>query len=293
VTQKTPKKVRPPMRKIKKSFAQYLRTLGYSKSTQRMMSYSLNEFINHDPRPIENIQKEDLIKYADYLSNRPKKKGVGCMSSTMLRQYLYGLKVFFSWCEQTERISINPMSGYELPEVEKREREILSRKEIRELYAVCETNQDRAILGLFYGCGLRRSEGEKLNAVDIDFSKSLLYVRQGKGGKRRVIPLSDGIRKDLLRYHQEERGYHPESSAFILNESERRMSGTTYNDRLKKLLAKAGILKRISLHNLRHSIATHLLEQGLELEQVRDFLGHAHLETTQIYTHYDTRKLPP
>ena len=130
-----------------------------------------------------------------------------------------------------------------------------------------------------------------IEKVHIDFKEGFLYVRKGKGGKRRVIPLSNGVRKDFLNYYQNERGYHPDQSAFILNEKERRMKGNSYNQRLKRLVEKSGILKPITLHNLRHSIATHLLWEGLSLEQVRDFLGHAHLETTQIYTHYDSRNI--
>ena len=281
------------MERLKKSFAQYLRTIGYGTSTQNMMRSALHEFSENHRNDLNTISKTEIVNYAEYLSRRPNKKRGGGLSSSMLRQYLYGLKVFFNWCEQTDKIRMNPMSGFVLPEVENMERVILTKKEIHQLYEVCRNYRDRSILGLFYGCGLRRSEGEKLNAVDIDFSKSLLYVRKGKGGKRRVIPLSVHVRNDLVNYHQDERGRHAEQLAFILNESATRMKGNTYNKRLKELLSKSGILKPITLHSLRHSIATHLLHEGLSLEQVRDFLGHANLETTQIYTHYDFKNLPP
>ena len=281
------------MKNIEKSFAQYLRTIGYSRNSQNMILHSLKEFTSQNPNEITQITKDQIRTYHNYLSTRPNLKRPGGLSSSMLRQYLYGLKVFFGWLEQTEKIQNSPMSGYKLPEVEHQQRTILMQKEIKELYEVCSTYKDRSILGLFYGCGLRRSEGEKLNAKDIHFRESLLYVRKGKGGKRRVIPISKEIRTDFIKYHKTERGYYPEQAAFIINESGTRMKGSSYNTRLKQLLEKTGIKKQITLHNLRHSIATHLLIKGLSLEQVRDFLGHAHLETTQIYTHYDTQKLPP
>ena len=278
------------MKNLKASFAQYLRTIGYQSSTQSMMRHALKEFEEKYPK-LEEVSKKEIELYAIYLSHRPRQRGSGGLSSSMLRHYLYGLKVFFSWCEQTNRIEVNPMSAYVLPEVEKTKRNILSKSEIKEVYEVCETNQDRAILGLFYGCGLRRSEGEQLNGSDINFKESLVYVRKGKGGKRRVIPMSKKVSKDFRNYYEVERGRVSNQLGFILNEKERRMSGSSYNERVKILVKKAGILRRITLHSLRHSIATHLLEEGLNIEQVRDFLGHGHLETTQIYTYYDSRKL--
>ena len=257
-----------------------------------MMNYALQEFINEVGKPLQTISKKDIDAYANYLETRPNYRRSGGLSSSMLRHYLYGLKVFFNWCEQTGKILLNPMSGYPLPVVENMERMILTRLEMSRLYEACEDHLDKSLLGIYYGCGLRRSEGEALNGKDIDFENGLLYVRKGKGGKRRVVPLSDGVRWDLLRYYRDERDGH-DQEAFMLNKSGRRMRGSTSNKRLKVLLSKAGIMKSITLHSLRHSIATHLLHQGLSLEQVRDFLGHANLETTQIYTHYDTSKLPP
>lgn len=273
-------------------FAQYLRVVGYSKSTCHTMSYALNEFAGRVKKPLQEINKQDIDEYTFYLESRPNHRRSGGLSSSMLRHYLYGLKVFFNWCEQTGKLKINPMSGHVLPVVETMERVILSREEVSRLYGVCEDHRDRSLLGIYYGCGLRRSEGEALNGKDIDFGNGLLYVRSGKGGKRRVVPLSNGVRWDLLRYYRDERDGH-DQEPFLLNNSGTRMRGSTSNKRLKELVEKAGINKSITLHSLRHSIATHLLHQGLSLEQVRDFLGHAHLETTQIYTHYDTKKLPP
>ena len=278
------------MEHLIQSYSRYLRTVGYQQSTQKMLVYGLKEFLEKHPE-LERVNREEIKRYAKYLSTRPKKNGKGGLSSSMVRHYLWGLKNFFGWCEQTERINLNPMSGYVLPEVENMRRSILTKREIQSVYEVCETHQDRALLGMFYGCGLRRSEGEKLNGNDIDFKEGLLYVRSGKGGKRRVIPLSEKVRRDFVNYYREERGNHPVSSSFILNENERRMRGNSYNQRIKKLVSKSGILKQITLHSLRHSIATHLLSEGLSLEQVRDFLGHAHLETTQIYTHDTTSKV--
>ena len=163
-------------------------------------------------------------------------------------------------------------------------RSALSLSEIKELYAHCETKQDRALLGIFYGCGLRRSEGEALNLRDVHFRQNLLYVRSGKFGKRRAVPMSEQVKEDLWTYVIEERQAKPGETAFLCNRSWKRLKGQDCNLHLQALAKRSNLNGHISLHTLRHSIATHLLQSGLPVEYVRDFLGHKHLEATQIYT---------
>jgi len=170
-------------------------------------------------------------------------------------------------------------------------REVLSTEEIKQLYEATETLKEKAVLSIFYGCGLRRTEGEKLNLKDIHFRSGILYVREGKGSKRRIIPMNEKVNQDLKNYVLKERFAKQNETAFICNRIGTRTSGSSYNNILKKLLEKAGIKKEITLHCLRHSIATHLLESGLSVEYVRDFLGHKHLESTQIYTRVKNKQL--
>ena len=160
---------------------------------------------------------------------------------------------------------------------------------------------------MLYEVITRRSEGEALNVKDVSFKSSLLYVRDGKGGKRRVVPINEKVLNDFKNYIYYERNAQQNfgtersrsETAYICNNSGTRMKGDKLNKVLKELLLKAGIQKEtctersrsISLHNLRHSIATHLLENGMTVEYVRDFLGHKHLEATQIYTRVSKRKL--
>jgi len=176
-------------------------------------------------------------------------------------------------------------------------RVVLSVSEINLLYGVCQTFQESAILSLFYGCGLRRNEAEQLNIRDVDFKSNWLYVRSGKGKKRRVIPMTKRIQSDLSNYYYEERPGQinretigKERLSFMLNSRGRRMKGNTYWKVFKSILRRSGIIKKVSLHHLRHSVATHLLASGLSIEMVRDFLGHEFIETTQIYTRVDLSK---
>jgi site-specific recombinase XerD len=197
------------------------------------------------------------------------------------------IRLFYDYLEQTGIIHENPTTLIRFPKAKYKERTILTREEIKQLYIAADTMKEKAFLALFYGCGLRRSEAEKLNMHDIDMESGFLYVREGKGKKRRAVPMSEKVKADLGNYINLERRYeiklHHEASLMI-NGRGTRMTKSTYYKFFGKLLVKAEIHKSISIHNLRHTIATHLLESGLEIEQVRSFLGHAELETTQIYT---------
>lgn len=151
------------------------------------------------------------------------------------------------------------------------------------------------------GCGLRAGEMERCNVEDIRLRDRLLIVPRGKGLKRRVVPMSAGVAEDLRGYYYGEReslvkGRHQSvQKAFMLHDRGGRMRKYTYNKRLKRLIERSGSElirnKQITIHSLRHSIATHLIERGIPVEQVRQFLGHSQLETTQIYTHISRKVL--
>src|SRR5690606_36934377 len=111
-------------------------------------------------------------------------------SESHINHHIFALKTFFKWLETSGKIEMNPISGLAFPSPKTNPREILSQDEIRKLYDTCETYRERAILSMYYGCGLRRSEGIKLDLKDVHFRTGLLYVRGGKGARRRVVPMS-------------------------------------------------------------------------------------------------------
>jgi integrase/recombinase XerD len=207
----------------------------------------------------------------------------------MISHYVYALKTFFSWLEVTEQIDYNPISGMKFKRPKQNHRQPLSIAEINQLFAAADNLKQTALLHIFYSCGLRRSEGEALNISDVHFKNQLLYVREGKGAKRRVVPVTAQVSKDLEGYYVQERtGYTANKAAgeqaFFLNKIGNRMSGDQLNKLLKKIIINSQLSTiNYSLHHLRHSIATHLLQSGMSMEYVRDFLGHGFLETTQIY----------
>ena len=270
-------------------FKNYLYQVGYSDSTQKMLPTLVKEFIQHQQiTDISFIEQQKVKSFLEFLQTRPLKLRSGALSEMMISHYVYALKTFFSWCEVTEQIDYNPISGMKFKRPKQNVREPLSKEEINQLFEAASTLKLQTILHLFYSCGLRRSEGEALNINDVHFKQQLLYVREGKGTKRRVIPITAKVTTELESYYLNERCSSSvkkvkDENAFVLNNTGNRMRGNGYIKLLKQITAKAALQKEITLHHLRHSIATHLLQSGMSMEYVRDFLGHSFLETTQIY----------
>ncbi|OPZ95550.1 MAG: Tyrosine recombinase XerD [Bacteroidetes bacterium ADurb.Bin408] len=154
------------------------------------------------------------------------------------------------------------------------------------------SQRDRAMLCIYYGCGLRKSEGTNLNTSDILTERKLIHVRKGKGSKERYVPVTENNLKHITEYLQNGRNLlltGNESDSFFINQYGQPCSDQALSARLDRLVRNSNnsVLqaRKPSLHTLRHSIATHLLQQGMEIEMIQKFLGHSSLESTQLYTH--------
>ncbi len=288
-------------------FYQYLLRLGYTQQSSRSRYNYLTEFLHYlelrGLLEITIITTNQINQYYEYLSHRPSLKDGGLLSQKTTHSHMRNVRDLFKMLQYENQISVNPCSvlNYPYPR-QKSERKVLSQEEIEELYCVTRSAQERAILSLGYGCGLRVGELTKCNIEDVKLREKILVVPQGKGMKRRVVPMSSGVVKDLADYYYQERerltigrDYKPGLKAFMLHSRGGRMNKWTYNKYLKSMIERTGnrsiYNKEITMHNLRHSIATHLIEQGIEVEKVRLFLGHSQLETTQIYTHISQEQL--
>ena len=279
------------------SFTAWLYQVGYSEGTQKMLPACVREFLEQQQiKSIEYIEPQQVRDFYDWLQIRPLKKRSGALSEMMIHHYVYALKTFFTWLEITEQLDYNPISGLVFRRPKQNARAPLSREEISRLFGAVTHGKERTLLHLYYSCGLRRSEGETLNIADVRYKEQLLYVRAGKGAKRRVVPMTAAVATDLETYWLQDRCGQAakkvkDEEAFMLNRIGRRMSGAGYNDLFKALAIRAGLSAEITLHHLRHSIATHLLQSGMPLEKVRDFLGHYFLETTQLYARPSAEQL--
>lgn len=243
---------------------------------------------------LDQVERTDIDAHLEHLRTRPSQQG-GTLSEHTISGYVFSMRLLFDYGERHGLRGGNPLAGLRLPKPPKSERYVATRVEIDTLYRSAQDDARlTAILHLLYGCGLRRMEAEVLNVADVDYRSALLYVRRGKGRKRRVIPLSERVAAGLKHYHKRERWRWVNDysgKAYLLNDRGRRMLGGTISKRLGELIREAKVSKRITPHGLRHAVATHLLERGMDLERVRDFLGHDHLETTQLYTRVKTEDL--
>lgn len=285
-------------------FLHYVTLLGYSEKTTDHKYSNILEFLTYMEEQgiydVKDIYPSDIKEYYNHLKNRPHRKLEGVLTINTVQLHTHSIRQFFLMLQHKKQIEVNPTStlNFTRKKNKHKPRITLPIEEIKELYSVTENLLERAILSLSYGCGLRAMEIEAVNIQDIRWDDNILIVQNGKGNKKRVIPMSKKVKADLLNYANYERTLflrHEDEQAFLLNNSGERLHKYTCRKILKAIIERTGneniINKNISIHNLRHSIATHLLEQGVQIEKVRHFLGHSHLETTEIYTRVSQQQL--
>jgi integrase/recombinase XerD len=179
----------------------------------------------------------------------------------------------------------------ELPSIkhEKRLPVVLSREEVKRLLKAPKYLKHRVLLGLLYGCGLRCFEVRNIKLSDLDYDRKMLHVRQGKGHKDRYVPLSDILIRGLKNYISSE-----QPDTWLFNGKPEDRAGGDFDNRysqrgvqwaVNQAKKEAGITKEMTVHTLRHTFATHLLEDGLDIISIKELLGHECIETTMIYLH--------
>lgn len=282
-----------PFTSYQKAFTQWLQRLGYAMTTIKSYDRHLQTFLgwlndNHI-KEFSDIIQDNIEAYNAYLHTKPNQQKSGGLSSCYIQSHIHVVSLLSRYLELTGEQKI--YTGNIIIEREAvLPRNILTQEEIKALYnATGDTPQglrDRAILSLYYGCGLRYREGARIEKKHIDYNKQLLYVLPGKTYQSRYVPMNERVIKNLQDYETFARSYfaNNNSKTFLLGTKGNIISSQVIAKRLKGLLDKACIEKQICLHGLRHSIATHLLQQGMSLEQIGRFLGHRNLDSTQIYT---------
>jgi len=275
-------------------FEKWLITLGYVKGTIKARKRHVKRFLDfiaqHKIKDLTEINIQTLQQYQEAIEKLP-------LSVSSLSQHIGALKLFDSYLLAYERPPIIQTHFKKYIHTTS-EISILSQKEIQQLYLQTDHSllgyRDRALLAIYYGCGLRASEGKNLELNDLDFTKKLLQVRKSKTKTPRYVPMSEKVIHDLKEYIDYSRKLilKVESTHLLVHGNGQYKHTTSLYNRVNYLLEKAHINKKIGLHSLRHSIATHLLENGMNLESISQFLGHESLETTQLYTHLKHKYAP-
>ncbi len=294
---------------IQTEYTNWLDTLGFSNGVVYDFKLRAKEFFewlhNQQINSIKQLTQKHLKNYFNYLQIRPNKRKNGGLSVSHLNHSFIAIDKLMEFLHQMGMETAPTPTNYRL-KVDKEQRinniEPFTQQEIKELqanipniypnftYIKKEAKQEqlKLIFALYYACGLRRTEGYNLTVKDIDFDKRTIFVRQGKNYKDRIVPMNESVYKALQHYIYNFRNLQKPkhkrlflNTTGTLNKSLQVLQQTTQNQELQS--------KRITLHILRHSIATHLLENGMSIENISRFLGHSSLDSTQIYTHIINR----
>ncbi len=299
---------------LEAGFLSWLKTLDYSDATIATRRRNLKEFLLYLERcgisSMDQAAGEKTRLFVRYLKRRENKlSGSGLMNAS-INVGISSVNKFFEYLRQSGSVAMVPDNLGYVEELYK-PRVVLTLQEISALYeatyqqkwfARAETKEyqraiqqrDRAMLGVYYGCGLRKSEGTSLTVSDILTERKLIFVRKGKGCKERYVPVTGSNLSYIIEYLQDGRNFllarnQSGTESFFINQFGSGCSDQALSARLDRLVKNSdspGLQgKRPTLHTLRHSIATHLLQSGMEIEMIQKFLGHASLESTQIYTH--------
>jgi integrase/recombinase XerD len=300
-------------RYLVRSFGEWLATTGYSVQIVYQLPIYIQELLYYaESKGYTALAQLDHALYREHyqrLQKRPNERRGGGLSNSYLNKHQEAYRMFTAYLRHSGKMTLPP-ADLSSEQDEDRITAILTSAEIEQLYEVTRLPyepvkrdrgllhyeamqlRDRAMLTVFYGCGLRRSEGHHLDVGDIHLDKGLLHVRKGKNYKERFVPLTEGAARHLQEYLYDGRPYFlsTRTEAFFIAHTGRRLGGAMMLLRLQKLIRLTDqeelTRKEVHLHTLRHSIATHLLANGMSLERIAAFLGHSSLESTQIYTHY-------
>lgn len=307
-------------------FLEHLRVVkNASEHTIRNYTIDLNAFKNHlENELLKGLPKEDLPEKISYTGNyKDRWKGndsrisLSAISKQHVRNFLASLnsdgknkrtivrrlsslRTFFKYAISKNLIAINPIEDLETPKLEKRIPVSLSYDQVQKLLEQPDTSaylgfRDRVIMELFYSSGLRVSELVALNRDDFDLGNLLIKLR-GKGKKERIVPITKNAAEWITAYlqhaerHLDTEGHmaQVDSDAIFLNKNGTRLTLRSVDRNFHKYLKESGLASNVTPHTIRHTIATHWLENGMDLKTIQVLLGHSSLATTTIYTQVST-----
>lgn len=262
----------PDFDKVVSKLEQQVTLRGQSKSTLNNYIRRIALFVIHFKSLPENISEEEINEYLVSLARDPRSP-----SRSSFKHMVYGLRYYYRLLGDNKRAIALPSlkQDAKLPVV-------LNRAELKQLFKAPALLKQRIVLTLIYSAGLRGQEAISLKLSDIDFERKTIHIRQSKYKKDRIVPLSEVMIKGLTKYLRAENPH-----IWLFNGKQ---PGSQYSIRglswvLRENLKKTSITKKVNLHSLRHSYATHLLEDGVNIVTLKELLGHAEITTTMIYLH--------
>lgn len=262
----------PEFENVVRKLDQQVELQGKSKSTLNNYIRRIALFVIRFGKLPEQIDQEEINEYLVALARDPKSP-----SRSSFKHMVYGLRYYY-------RLLGMNKNAIALPSLRKETKlpVILNQQELKELFAAPSLLKQRIVLTLIYSAGLRGQEVINLKIPDVDFERMTIHIRQSKYKKDRIVPLARYMAKGLKKYLKAE---NPHIWLFNGKEADGRYSVKGLSWVMRESLKKTSITKDVSLHSLRHSYATHLLEQGINIVTLKELLGHADITTTMIYLH--------
>lgn len=249
-----------------------LKLRGFSPFTVRNYTFFVEKFLKANEKNAAQLNSDDVKLFLSKMFDTKSR------STIMLA--VAALKFYFV------QVLKKDFSGIPLPKKETKLPEILSKEEVKKLIEKADTKKSKLIISLLYSSGLRVSELVNLKVGDLNFSEKSGWVRKGKGSKDRIFFLSENLANDIKDYLEKKN----DSRAYLFSQ-EKPLTTRNIQKILQRAKLRAGINKKATPHSLRHSFATHLLEQGTDIRIIQTMLGHSSLNTTQVYTHVSSEQL--
>jgi len=262
----------PEFSNVVRKLEQQVTLRGQSMSTLKNYIRRIALFVIRFGKLPENIDPEEINEYLVALARDPKSP-----SRSSFKHMVYGLRYYY-------RLLGMNKNAIALPSLKKETKlpVILNHRELKELFRTPALLKQRVVLALIYSAGLRGQEVINLKISDVDFDRKVIHIRQSKYKKDRIVPLSETMVVGLKKYLKAE---NPHLWLFNGKEPDGRYSVRGLSWVMRENLKKTSITKDVNLHSLRHSYATHLLEQGLNIVTLKELLGHADITTTMLYLH--------
>lgn len=248
--------------------------LSSSPNTIKQYGLILRNFQKFSNKPTVQVNRHDIIRYLNYLMFEQKR------SRAYVSNVMSIIKSFYSFLSENEYVTTDPAKGINAVKIDKKAPIYLTQDEMRALIETAIDPRDNMMVKMLYATGVRVSELVNVKKQDIDVERNTIKVF-GKGAKERIVLMPDEMKAQLILYCG---GFSDGQKLFDLNIR-------TVERTIKMLAARAGINKKVTPHKLRHSFATHMLQNGGNVVAIQKLLGHTSLNTTQIYTHYSVDEL--
>ena len=289
---------------LKSKFTRSLLIEGKSKVTAGDYSRHIDVFLDYMEKngleEMTDVTKNTLKGFQTYLFTKHKSRAGKKLKLNSQHNILCSIKSFFCFLIQNDHIMVDPASSITLPKIKKSlPKDILTEKEMKRLLETPDTNkargyQERVVIELLYGTGIRNSEARFIKLVEVDLDDRVIFISNGKGGKDRVVPINKILRKYLKKFINDKRPLligSVDTEYLLVGVADKAWGKDRILKLVQKYVKKANIRKHITTHSLRHTCASHLQKNNAPIRVIQEILGHVSLNTTQIYTHVDASQL--